>query len=163
MVAPILGNVAVLAGLALVAVELRQNRQNMDAGVQLALSSAYQEIWGRAIENPQFAGVIATAFTTPDSLGMEEGIQIVNWMAEWTAVIFATWELQRAGVIPEATWRLHANNFTLFFASPWFRETFFGQFNDSYPREFMDEIRAMADRMEPIGPMHQPQGQSAPR
>ena len=45
-------------GLAIVVVELRQNRQNLDATVELGVSAAYQDTTSRAIENPKLAEVI---------------------------------------------------------------------------------------------------------
>jgi len=144
--AALMGNLAVLVGLAFVVVELRQNRQNLDATVELGVSAAYQDITSRAIENPQFAEVILKTFTAPDSLTGAEFVQVINWMAEWSAVLFASWELRNRGITSEDAWLRHGRSFVLFFeASPWFEETYFSQTEGSYPDAFLNELRSLRD------------------
>lgn len=142
--AAVITNVAVLVGLAFVIVELQQNERNLAADVQLSLASAYQDLSSRPIENPDFAATLTRMFTVPDSLSQVEFVQALNWMNEWAAVLFATYELRRSGVITTETWEQHAKSFALFLDNEWFRERFVGNFSVSYPEPFIEELVAFS-------------------
>ena len=143
-VTTLVANLAVLVGLGLVLLELRQNDRVLAATVQLSLSSAYQEIASRPIENVEFAATVRRMFVAPDSLSDVEVVQAVNWISEWGAVLFAAYELREAGAISEETWHQHARNFALFFESPWFRDSVVSGFSDLYPPEFVAEFERLA-------------------
>ena len=142
--ATVVTNVAVLLGLGFVLVEIRQNEQEIAAQVHLALAASYQELSSRPIENPEFAATIVRAFTTPDSLGMVEFVQMQSWMHEWASVLQATRELRDAGAISRDKWLQHAQSFALFLDNEWFRDTFVRGFTASHGKDFVDELVALA-------------------
>ena len=143
-VAALVGNVAVLVGLGLVIVELRQNERALSATVQLSLSASYQEIASRPIENAEFAATVRRMFLAPDSLSDVEVVQTANWIYEWGTVLFAAYELREAGAISEETWQQHARNFALFFEYPDFRDSVMSDFSTLYPPEFVADLERLA-------------------
>ena len=64
-------NIGILIGLIVVILELRQNQETLDASIQLSLSSAYQEIASRPVENRDFAAVIYKGFVNLDDQQLE--------------------------------------------------------------------------------------------
>ena len=104
----LVANLAVLVSLVLVVMELRQNRQSLDATAQIAIATALQEVGSRQTENADLAEIITRWFLgapDPTSLfGIEgvsvaDGTRFMSWMSEWTTVLFTTWELKNAGVV----------------------------------------------------------------
>ena len=107
-------NIGVLIGLILVLFELRQNQESLDASVQLAISAAYQELSGRAVENRDFAEVMEKILWGPDDLDTPDRIRLTFWIQENLVLLFATYELRNKGVVSEATWIHNARMFGFF-------------------------------------------------
>jgi len=114
----LVANVGVLIGLMLIIVELRQNDQNLDATIQLSLSSAYQELASLPIENSDFAYSIMKSYGSPDELAPRETLSLMAWQYRYLLVLHTTFELRNSGIVSDEIWREKARHFTIYLRNP---------------------------------------------
>lgn len=145
--AALLTNLAVLVGLGLVIVELRQNQKALDASVQLSIAELYQAMGAQVLENPELAQTFQDMFFQPDSLSPTEYMQAAGWTQNWNALLYATWQLRRSGAISAETWDQHARYFALYLVhAPAYRSLYESLSKGAYPDPFFLEITTIADR-----------------
>ena len=135
-------NIGILIGLFFVILELRQNQDTLDASIQLSLSSGYQEIASRPVENRQFAAVLVKAFGNLDDLDMVDKVQLMNWNQEQLTLLYATYELRNSGIVSEAVWDHNANWFATFLETPQILEFYETYSRHVYPEDFFLEIES---------------------
>ena len=132
-------NIGILIGLFFVILELRQNQDTLDASIQLSLSSGYQEIASRPVENREFAAVLYKAFVNLDDLDMVDKIQLMNWNQEQLTLLYATYELRNSGIVPEAVWDHNAKWFASFLKTPNILEFYETYSRHVYPEDFFSK------------------------
>lgn len=142
----LIANLGVLLGLMFVVLELRQNQASLDAGIQLSLSSAYQDISSRLIENREFAAVLYKVFTTPDELDPVDTLQVVSWTQEYLSLLYATYELRQKGIVSDELWRQNARYFAAFLKIPGYRQIYQTHSRQVYPEEFFVAIEASIEQ-----------------
>jgi hypothetical protein len=108
-------NVGVLIGVLLVAYELRQNDNTLNASIQLSLSNSYEELATLALENPHLAEGIVRLFGG-EALEGNDVLNIMGWQARHLQVLHTTYNLYRDGIVLEDFWREKASHFTVFMA-----------------------------------------------
>ncbi len=141
----LLANVGIVVGLFFVILELNQNQKSLNASIQLSLSSAYQEIASRPIENREFAVVLSKIFSRPEDVDQVDTIQVVNWNQEFLSVLYATYELRKDGVISDELWDHNARQFAGFLRIPSYRKIYERFSRHLYPEEFFVEIESKTE------------------
>jgi hypothetical protein len=106
-------NIGVLIGLLLVAYELRQNDDTLNASIQLSLSSSYEQLATLGVENPTLTQSIARLFLG-EELDINDTMNIMGWQSRYLQVLHTTYNLRRDGIVSEAFWREKASHFTVF-------------------------------------------------
>lgn len=137
-------NAAVLIGLLLVIIELRQNSKSLDAQIRMSLAGAYQNNLSRVITDPSLAALVVKANADTTSITFPERLRIVSWQAEQLAVLYAAYELYEDGTISDSAWRSHARQFTLLLSAPFFLEIYRNDNAGVWPQAFYDEVNARA-------------------
>lgn len=109
-------NIGVLIGLFLVAYELRQNDDSLNASIQLSISSSYEELATFGIEYPQLQQSIVQVYMNPEELSNEQLISIMAWQYRYLMVLHTTYGFYLDGIVSEAFWREKASHFTVYLA-----------------------------------------------
>jgi len=111
-------NIGVLIGLILLVIELRQNDNNLNASIQLSLSSSYEELATFGVENPAFAESMVKAVSNPEEMTVIDTMNIMSWQYRYLVVLHTTFELYRKDIIAEEVWREKVGHFTVFLTIP---------------------------------------------
>ena len=124
-------NIAVLIGIILVVIELRQNDDTLNATIQLALSNSYEEISTLVVEHPHYADSLMRGYGDPESLTPSDLINLMAVQYRQMLVLHTTWNLYNAGIIPESYWRERVSHFTIaFLESPSIKQIYDGSLHD---------------------------------
>lgn len=133
-------NIGVLIGLFLVAYELRQNDDTLNATIQLSISESYEEISTLGIENPVLNDALVEVFTGSDEIGLDTLMTIMAWQGRYLMVLFTTYNLYLDGIVTEPFWREKASHFTVFLLqSPRMRSIYEASLHDEM---FSPEFKA---------------------
>ena len=137
-------NVGVLIGVLLVAYELRQNDNTLNASIQLSLSNSYEALATIAVENPILGEAIVRLFTGED-LDIQDQVNLTAWQSRYLQVLHTTYNLYRDGIVPEDFWREKASHFTVFMVqSDRFTELYeTGKHDEIFSREFEAALDAI--------------------
>ena len=133
-------NIGVLIGLLLVAYELRQNDNTLDASIQLSLSSSYEELATFGIENPNLSQSILRLFGG-DELDANDLLNIMGWQYRHLLILYTTFNLYQDGIVSFEIWRERASHFTVFMIQS---ERFTQVYNDSTHEEMFSSEFFMA-------------------
>lgn len=147
-------NVAVLIGIILVIIELRQNDDTLSASIQLSLSNSYEEIATFGVEHPHLARSIMRLFGG-EELELTDIMNIMGWQARYIQVLHTTYNLYRDGIVSEAFWREKASHFTVFmiqsdrFSQIYFDsrhdELFSGEFDSAIEEIYQEQLAARTE------------------
>jgi len=107
-------NIGVLIGLFLVAYELRQNDDSLNATIQLSISSSYEELATFSVEHPSMRDALVALFSNPDQISTEEMMVIMAWQYRYQMVLFTTYNLYTDGIVSEAFWREKVSHYTVY-------------------------------------------------
>ena len=140
-------NVAVLIGIILVIVELRQNDDTLNATIQLSLSQSYEELATLGIENPAFTETILRAYTDPASMTRTDIVNIMAMQYRRQMVLHTTYNLYLEGIVSEAFWREKASHFTIdLLQSPTLKQIYEdGKHDEMFSPEFFAALEAIAE------------------
>jgi hypothetical protein len=139
----ILANVGLVIGLIFVWLELRQNQTQLKAEVEFSLASGYQTALGRVAENPAIADILGAAYFEPESLTQTQYAQLTFYHSEWMTLVFATYQLWRAGAIEDEVWEQHSRYYLTFLLTPWMQDFWRGLHHDGvYPQHFIEQLEA---------------------
>lgn len=105
----ILGVIAIIASLVLVAYELRQNTAVLTAQAAFQLSTALDSSYRARAENPDLAQLIKNGHTAPESLSDVQRDQFAAWLRADLNALEAAWFYAENGVIPETALDAYKN------------------------------------------------------
>ena len=108
-------NIAVLIGIILVIIELRQNDDTLNATIQMSVSNSFEEIATLAIENPHYSQSLVRSATNPEALEVTDIMNIMGAQYRQMLVLHTTWNLYNEGIISEEYWRERVSHFTIMF------------------------------------------------
>lgn len=151
-------NIGVLIGLILVLIELRQNDDNLNASIQLSLSSAYENLATLAIEQPHFQQSLLRAYTNPEAMTVEDTMFVMSWQYRYLVVLHTTYQLRNAGIVSDEVWREKVGHFTVSLTYPAMYDLYLGsaQHDEFFSRSFYDEIEAiLAEQKATVAPRNQ--------
>jgi hypothetical protein len=140
-------NIAVLLGVVLLVIELRQNAELAQLEMVQARTTAYQQAEG-AFFDTDLGRIWVKSFKQPESMTLEEIRAMDAYLAINMAQIRRIYDLERAGLMERgATLEIAEGDFAFLFGSrfgkAWFQQ--FGQFGSS---EFVEFVRPIVDSVE---------------
>lgn len=107
-------NIGVLIGVFLVAWELRQNDDTLNASIQLSISSSYEELATYVIEQESLREAMFKVFSSPDDVSVQEMTVIWAWQYRYLMVLHTTYNLYIDGIVTETFWREKASHLTVY-------------------------------------------------
>lgn len=110
-------NIGVLIGIFLVAYELRQNDDNLNASIQLSVSNSYEQLATLGVENPSLREAIFELFESRGEISNETSFIIMAWQYRYLTVLFTTFNLYKDDIVSEAFWLEKASHYTVYFIS----------------------------------------------
>ena len=107
-------NIGVLIGLFLVAYELRQNDDSLNATIQLSISQSYEELSTLGIENPSLQDALIEVFAGSEAISPDTMTTIMAWQYRYLLVLFTTYNLYLDEIVTESFWREKASHYTVY-------------------------------------------------
>ena len=107
-------NIGVLIGLFLVAYELRQNDDSLNASIQLSISQSYEQLATLNIENESLQESLIEVFTGSGEISGPTMMTIMSWQYRYLMVLFTTYNLYLDGIVTEDFWREKVSHYTVY-------------------------------------------------
>ncbi|MDH3440113.1 MAG: hypothetical protein OEM63_05140 [Gammaproteobacteria bacterium] len=107
-------NIGVLIGLFLVAFELRQNDDSLNASIQLSISQSYEQLATLNIEKESLHESLMEVFTGSGEISGRTAMTIMSWQYRYLMVLFTTYNLFLDGIVTEAFWREKVSHYTIY-------------------------------------------------
>lgn len=138
-------NLAVLIGIVLVILELRQNDDTLNATIQLSLSESYEQLATFTVEHGAYADALVRAFDDPESLDGMDYLNLLSVQYRHQLVLHTTYNLYLEGIVSEAFWREKASHFTITFLEIPITKTLFdqAQHEEMFSADFIAAIEAI--------------------
>ena len=142
----LVANAAILVGLFLVIVELRQNDETLAASIELSLSESYEELATIGLENPHFSDSLYRIFVEPENLTPQDQMMIMSWQYRYMVVLHATFQLRNRGGVSDEMWREKASHFTVYLQYPSMYQLYKGSLHDEFfSADFYAELQSILD------------------
>ncbi len=119
-----IGGVAVVATLAYLAVQVRQNTSAVSMATYESISGGFNQVNGIVAADTTVAAVFSRGVTDPESLNEAEAVQFSYLMRCWTNRFHMLVRLYRLGAITKAEWDLNGAEAAQAFRTPgglWFQ------------------------------------------